>query len=278
MQGGFDATMENGATFAPGIIEQAFSFDGADDWVRIGPSCTVNPDPSCNRKLSCIWEISRVVAQPAGRWRTIYADDSDGFWLYDQDIIDLGGEGLRINWWQGTNRFLGDSDIAPSEWHLIALTNDGSTFTGYLDGVFDGNSSFVGAKLPGDGGGLGIGKHQSEPFYGLIDEVRVYGRALSATEVSAFACVSSLDQVDAISDEVADLVASGVLDEGNGTALQATLEAVTKAITNDRPNVGNLLNAFINKVEGFVNGGILSPAEGQVLLDAAQSLIAQLGG
>lgn len=86
------------------------------------------------------------------------------------------------------------------------------------------------------------------------------------------------DQVDAMSSAVADLVTSGALDEGNGNALQATLANAAKALANDRPNVPNLLNAFINQVEGFINGGTLSPADGQILIDAAQSLIDQLEG
>ena len=73
--------------------------------------------------------------------------------------------------------------------------------------------------------------------------------------------------------EVQDLVESGVLDSGNGSGLLATLDQALTAITGDRPSAANLLNAFINQVEGFIAGGILTPAEGQALIVVAQFVI-----
>src|SRR5215467_8036394 len=34
IQGGNDGTLVNGATFAPGIVDQAFSFDGINDYAQ----------------------------------------------------------------------------------------------------------------------------------------------------------------------------------------------------------------------------------------------------
>lgn len=54
IQGNNDGTVQNGATFAPGMVVQAFSFDGTDASVRV-PSATnfllgtgevvLDPDP-----------------------------------------------------------------------------------------------------------------------------------------------------------------------------------------------------------------------------------------
>ena len=273
VQGGHHATLTNGATFAPGKLGQAFSFDGVDDWVRIEDFGY----PMATEFTIAAWILMDGSApQSSSGWWTIYADDSWGFWLYNYPPLEPSAEGFVINWWQGTNVLLGNSQIPPGEWHHITLTYGAGAFSGYLDGHLDGTSSFASTRLPGDGGGLGIGRHQSEPFKGLIDELRVYDGALSPAEVAALACVSPVAQVDAMSSDVASLMASGGLEEGNGNALQSTLTAVFNALQNDKPNVTNLLNAFINKVAGFINGGLLSPADGQSLIDAAEALITQL--
>ncbi len=75
-----------------------------------------------------------------------------------------------------------------------------------------------------------------------------------------------------------DLVESGVLNLGQGCALIAKLDA---ALTPDKGNeiaAMNQLQAFINQVNAFINAGILSPAEGQPLIDAAQAAIDELSG
>ena len=78
--------------------------------------------------------------------------------------------------------------------------------------------------------------------------------------------------------DVQGLVEGDVLDSGNGNALLATLDQALTAITGDRPNAANFLNAFIHQVEGFVAGGSLTPGQGLALIDAAQFVIDQLNG
>ena len=88
--------------------------------------------------------------------------------------------------------------------------------------------------------------------------------------------VTPEERIDLLIGDVQDLVESGVLDSGNASALLATLDQGLTAMTADRPSAVNLLNAFINQVEGFIAGGILTPEEGQALIDAAQFAIDQL--
>jgi len=82
------------------------------------------------------------------------------------------------------------------------------------------------------------------------------------------------DLIDLI-DEVEDLVTAGVLNQNQGTALTATLTAAIAQLS-PPPNVTaavNQLQAFILQVSAFITAGILSPAEGQPLIDAAQAII-----
>ncbi|MCZ6916793.1 MAG: hypothetical protein O7I93_08455 [Gemmatimonadetes bacterium] len=84
--------------------------------------------------------------------------------------------------------------------------------------------------------------------------------------------------IGALNEHMAELGASGVLNDGNDTALLAILANIGKSVSNDRPNAIVLLEAFIHQVSGFINGGILTVEEGQPLIDAAQAVIDQLNG
>jgi predicted extracellular nuclease len=81
-------------------------------------------------------------------------------------------------------------------------------------------------------------------------------------------------EVGEIMDEVRLLVDAGILNKGQGNALSMTLGTAIASL--DKGNVNpsrNRLNAFTNQVEAFIRVGILSEAEGQPLIDAANALI-----
>lgn len=83
----------------------------------------------------------------------------------------------------------GDSTVPVSlnTWTHVAMTNDGSTIRVYINGVL--NNSFAttgqwnnGWSMLRIGGGY---DGDSESFYGLLDEVALFGRALTASEILA---------------------------------------------------------------------------------------------
>ena len=81
------------------------------------------------------------------------------------------------------------SGITDGEWHQITGTWDGPYLKFYFDGKLQDEYEFTGpieGYQPGTEP-VWIGKNQktSEPFYGNIEEVRIYDRALSEREVRA---------------------------------------------------------------------------------------------
>jgi hypothetical protein len=63
-----------------------------------------------------------------------------------------------------------------------------------------------------------------------------------------------------------------------GQGLISKLNAALSAINNGQPNVAcNKLNDFINQVQGYINNGTLSQAQGQPLINSANSARAALG-
>lgn len=93
-------------------------------------------------------------------------------------------------------------------------------------------------------------------------------------------CLSTADpdeRIESMKSDVDDLVSGGTLDHGEGGSLTIKLSVAQKKLGqgNEQAAIGTL-NAFINQVLALVNSGRLSEAEGQALVDAAQSVIDQL--
>jgi hypothetical protein len=74
--------------------------------------------------------------------------------------------------------------VSISTWHFVALTTSGSNITLFLDG---NSSAFVVSYPLSVTGAIKIGARgdYNGPLSGLIDDVRIYNRALSAAEISA---------------------------------------------------------------------------------------------
>jgi hypothetical protein len=84
--------------------------------------------------------------------------------------------------------------------------------------------------------------------------------------------------IEGLIEQVQTLI-PGSLNDGQGNALIAKLEAAIRQL--DKGNVATALNqleAFVNQVNAMISSGVLSAAEGQPLIDAANAIIAALGG
>lgn len=118
---------------------------------------------------------STVTCSSAGKSSVPYALSTVG-----------GGQFLIMN--SGTS-YTADSSVAVNDgkWHHLVATYDGTTMRIYVDGVQTGSSTDFSGNLPSVAGDLHIGAdYESTPgnfFNGSLDDVRVYDRVLSATEI-----------------------------------------------------------------------------------------------
>jgi hypothetical protein len=75
------------------------------------------------------------------------------------------------------------------------------------------------------------------------------------------------------------LVATGVLNQGQGNGLIAKLEAALQQLDHGNTQTAvNQLQAFVNQMNAFISAGTVSAAQGQPLIDAATAIIAALQG
>jgi hypothetical protein len=181
--------LQNGATFADGKVGQAFSFDGVDAFVEVPDNAlwTFGDDPF----TIDLWVNFREVPN-----RAPFVDHNEGpfntnKWVFWFDNIGHGiaGPALRFHI---NSPSLGPLDpvIAPwspntGQWYHVAVTRNGSTYTLYIDGVQVATNidthTIPDANVP-----LSIGQSEHQYFFnGLIDEVEIYRRALTASEIQA---------------------------------------------------------------------------------------------
>ena len=182
---GHDGTV-NGATLVAdrfGVENSAYDFDGINDNIIIGAVLT-NSD-----SLSIAAWVSRTAF--SNSWQDIVAGDCTGGPLFGftpgpgsaaQPSQRLAFGGQCNQPFPVVYDPAETSVITDDLWHAVAVTYDGATVSLYQDGNLiasgAGSGSFDIAKP------LGIGSAPSyETFAGLIDDVYIYDRALSSTEV-----------------------------------------------------------------------------------------------
>ncbi len=166
-------TMMNGATFAAGKVGQAFSFDGVDDYIQVPDSISLDITNQITIDAWIKpWALGgRVVDKiSVGQTNGYLLDTHDGkVRLIIADQVVYGSTNLPLN-----------------EFTHIAGTYDGFQLKVYVNGSLDG-TLVAAVSIPVNSLSLRIGGDQEgrSNFYGLIDEVEVYNRALTAEEIAA---------------------------------------------------------------------------------------------
>ncbi|MFA5099004.1 MAG: LamG domain-containing protein, partial [Candidatus Paceibacterota bacterium] len=179
---GNNGTQSGGVTYgATGKIGNALSFDGIDDYVDVGNKSSLNIIGAITIIALVKPNISTGQQGIIGTYST-----NTAYSLYFRHEI-----GADIGYWvnpDGTNRYSMVGTIDYGSWTQVAITWDGTNLKSYLNGNFLSSSisnnsvsrSFQGVYI-GYNTGLGSPKYLS----GVLDETRIYNRALSAAEISA---------------------------------------------------------------------------------------------
>ena len=181
-------------TYAPGEVGQAFSLDGLTGYVDIPQSLNI-PGPSP------ITVDAWVNPSDVTTYHEIFSQLSTS---YNQGEVDLriNGPGGNLNYTPGTFGWFRRSsqgsttvDVTTTStlavaghWQHVAAVFDGSNYQIYVNGVLQsGALNFDDAIgiVPGPDNTIGEFPGGEDLFAGLIDEVDVFNRALSATEIQA---------------------------------------------------------------------------------------------
>ena len=172
---GNDGTLVNGPTWVAGYLAGALDFDGIDDHVSVPNSPSLNPATELT--------IAAWVNATGGNAQNVI-DKTTG--LNTQYLIRLQNykPRLLLSTTSGLLSLRSPNAISQATWHHVAVTYDGSTVNMYVDGVLENSTSYSGTMVD-NGAGVTIGTSNTikQKFQGSIDELRVYGTALTAAEI-----------------------------------------------------------------------------------------------
>ena len=168
-----------GATWTDGKFGKALSFDGVDDYINCGDIDAIDGASKITVTAWIKWEGKvggLTVSREFHRKHYVYAfgggwkDHKARFWIYD-----------------GSWKNSGDSitDIDDGNWYFIVGVYDGEYLRLYVDGVEESNNYIGSTTLYANDEPVIIGSSRgtAEFWNGIIDEVRIYNRALSENEI-----------------------------------------------------------------------------------------------
>jgi hypothetical protein len=180
--GNNDGALVGDPQIVPGKVNEALEFDGEDDYVEV-------PDDASLQ----LWETYTLEA-----------------WIYEKEIrssrfIDKctagTSDGPHFDNHPGTKLracsggcVTSDADFTLDAWYHVVNTFDNGDVKFYMDGVLVGEGA---AESPLTGNDLSFkvaaDSNGANLFLGIIDEVRVYNRALSEAEVGQNFAADGLD-------------------------------------------------------------------------------------
>ncbi len=171
-------TLVNGPTWTAGRVGGAVSFDGTDDYVTVANEATY--DVTGNLTVAAWIKVDTFTKQ----WQSIVTKGDSAWRLLRNNLTDalcFAGTGLTADTVYGTR------NVNDGQWHHAVGVYDGTRLSLYVDGTLDASAASTGA-IGTNNYNVFIGENAQatgRQFDGLIDDVRVYNRALSATDVSA---------------------------------------------------------------------------------------------
>ncbi len=178
-----------GATYVdgvPGTGGTALSFNGSSDYVSI-PSNTLLKNSVKNSFTISAWVNSNATGDQYGIF-TISGSYTNGWTVYLRQGPQFSFIGFIDGSSTGT-KTTPAGEIKSNEWYNIIYSFDGSRIRGYVNGELKHNSTLEGEFDINPTNNTLTGRDPSiaSPGYwnGLIDDVRIYSRALTAQEIQA---------------------------------------------------------------------------------------------
>jgi len=171
----------SGTTYSPGVVNQAFDFAGTDDYITAPGT---NIDNLLEFTVECWIKASSFPSQsdpiPGSVFVELYGEKA--VLRYDGWSEGLGYQYLHFYMRNSDNNLHHvwvDSVLQTDCFHHVVGTYDGNIMRLYLDGYEVGQNPTPSIFLDGGGVSLGGQAHLS----GLLDEVRIYNRALDPEEI-----------------------------------------------------------------------------------------------
>ena len=178
----------NSPVWSAGIVNNALSFDGIDDYVAVDSAANLNPGGSLTLSAWVRWNINPTTGN---KWASIINRGGDNRYRLQHNATNTAFQfGLTTS---AGGKWM-DSNTAPVQgvWYLVVATYDGQTMKLYVNGALENSRQLTG-DIADIVGPLHIGSfvNSGRFFNGKIDEVGLWNRALSASEVGELYLVAN---------------------------------------------------------------------------------------
>lgn len=185
--GGNNGILQNGTGFTHGEVGPAFIFNGVNQFVQIPDAPSLDPTNALTLET---WVY--VSGNPSTDLATIVTKFSPSNGQLNQYQLETHFLSGRLNFrpllllTTGYAFVDGNTTIQSNTWYHVAMTYDGASLKLYVNGTLDGSVAATGA-ITSTTEPLRIGGPGSGPwwFKGRVDEVSLYGRALSGNEIES---------------------------------------------------------------------------------------------
>jgi hypothetical protein len=184
---GHRGTLQGPATWATGKFGSALNLNGKSAFVEI-PGPVVDTS-----KPFTVAAFVRLPTQTPGYMTIVSIDGTTGSGFYLQERLDLGSFAFVMTETDTTaDPILAGAKNPPAAgvWYHLAGVYDGATLALYVDGILQESTPYSSGWRAAGSTCIGRGKYDGSPtdyLAGLVDEVRLYSRALSTQEVAKLA-------------------------------------------------------------------------------------------
>ena len=188
-----------GASFADGKFGKAISFDGVDDYVSVPHDSTIDFDTTDNYTIS-LWLKIPSTDQPDLSWPWNYVLSKGSvprpyaIWFYNQ-TKKLGIQRQSSSEEVHTVSTTSFNDDA---WHFVVAVFNGDTLSLYVDGALESSSTQSFSTSVSNTDNLIIGRYGSSSYWCqcCVDDLRIYNRALTASEISSMYSAYKIETID----------------------------------------------------------------------------------
>ncbi len=186
-----------GAAWSTGISGSCLHFNGSTDWVKVLKAPNMDLTNSITMMAWAKTEENKTV-------KIFQKGDWDGHGL-GQGKWDGWNGHIRLSNNTSVTLHWGDGLPVLNEWYHLAMTYDGVTMKFYVNGQLKNSQPVSGAlKVNTRDVSIGSDNGAQKFFIGSIDEVKIFGVALSQTEIQAN-FQGQVDAPDHDGDGIADI-------------------------------------------------------------------------
>lgn len=174
---GFNGTLTGSPTWTTGYAGNGLSFNPVSSpAVNISDNATLRPS-----QITVAAWLNPSVLDTA--WQSALSKTTNGSWTDGWGLASYVGGANKIHFFI-TNYATNEAEavLTPNTWSHVVGTYDGTTIKIYVNGSLVDSHAYSGG-ITSSNGPLQIGDAQGYSWDGKIDEVRIYNRALDASEV-----------------------------------------------------------------------------------------------